>query len=394
MTLSNGQSYLAIPGPSVMPDRVLRAMHRASSNIYNGPMVEMVPGIVADLQAVAGTRHSVAMYIANGHGVWEAALANVLAQGDKVLVVSTGRFAAQWGGVARTLGADVETLDFGFDRPLDPARVAERLSQDRTHSIRAVLVVQVDTSSSVRNDIQALGAAISATAHPALFMVDCVASLGCDRFEMDAWGVDIMMAASQKGLMTPAGMGFVFFNDKAEEARGRLDRVSEYWDWRPRNAPEYFYRYFDGTAPAQHLYGLREALDMIKEEGLEAVWRRHAILSQAIWAAFDRWSPEGPLRLNIADPVHRSHCVTTVLVGSDKGQALREWCETKAGLTLGIGLGVDPMEHAFRIGHMGHVNAQMILGVLATLEAGLEALSIPRGKGALEAAARVIAREA
>ncbi len=394
MTLANGRPYLAIPGPSVIPDRVLRAMHRASPNIYHGPLTEMVPGLVEDLKGVARTRHDVALYIANGHGVWEAALSNVVMEGDDVLVVATGRFSHGWGEMAEGLGARVEIMEFGMEAPFDAARVVERLEADKDHRIRAVLVVQVDTSTSVRSDIEALGHALAKTGHPALYMVDCIACLGCDRFEMDAWGVDVMVTGSQKGLMTPPGMGFVFFNDKADAARGRLPRVSQYWDWRTRTSPELFYQYFDGTAPTHHLYGLREALDMIGEEGLDAVWRRHGILARAIWAALDRWGEGGPLRANVADPAHRAHSVTTIQVGSAKGEDLRRWCEEKAGLTLGIGLGFEPMQDVFRIGHMGHVNAQMILGVIATIEAGLRAVDIPHGAGAVEAAADVIATAA
>ena len=391
MTLSNGRPYLAIPGPSVMPDRVLRAMHRGSPNIYHGPLTEMVPGIVDDLKQVARTTHDVAMYIANGHGVWEAALANVVAPDDLLLVVATGRFAHGWADMAEGLGAKVEILEFGMSEPFDAARVAERLSRDTNHRIKAVLAVQVDTSTSVRSDIAALGGVIAASGHPALYMVDCIACLACDRFEMDAWGVDVMVTGSQKGLMTPPGMGFVFFNDKAMSARQRLGRVSRYWDWTPRTSPDLFYQYFDGTAPTHHLYGLREALDMIRQEGLDAVWRRHHVLASAVWAALDRWADGGPVRANVADPAHRAHSVTTVQVGSAKAEELRKWCEHKAGLTLGIGLGFEPMENTFRIGHMGHISAQMILGVVSTIDAGMKAIDLPHGAGAVEAAARVIA---
>ena len=391
MSLANGRPYLAIPGPSVIPDRVLAAMHRPAPNIYRGPLTEMVPGIVDDLKRVARTSHNAAIYIANGHGVWEAALANVTAPGDRVLVLVTGHFGRNWGGMAEALGAEVEYMDFGTAAPIDPEAVLRRLEEDKAGDIRAILAVQVDTSTSVRNDIETLGAAIAGFGHPAVFMVDCIACLGCDRFEMDDWHVDVMVAGCQKGLMTPPGMGFVFFNGKAAAARDRLDRVSQYWDWRPRVAPDLFYQYFNGTAPTHHLYGLREALDMIFEEGLEAVWQRHASLASALWAAADAWAVEGPLRLNITDPTFRSHAVTTLHLAEGQAERLRHWCETEAGLTLGIGLGFNPIDDAFRVGHMGHVNAQMVLGVVGTIEAGLQALSIPHGAGAVEAAARVVA---
>ena len=240
---------------------------------------------------------------------------------------------------------------------------------------------------------------MDAAGHPALLMADCMASLGCDRFEMDAWGVDVMVAGSQKGLMTPPGLGFVFFNDKADQARERAEFASYYWDWRTRVNPEVYYHYFAGTAPTHHLYGLREALAMIDEEGVESIWNRHAVLSRAIWAAFDHWASGGPLEVNAIDPAIRSHSVTALRAGSEKATALRMWCQNQAGLTLGIGLGMaEPgtpeWHHFFRLGHMGHVNAQMILGALATIDAGLKAVEIPHASGGIEKAAQIIAAEA
>src|SRR6056297_1756418 len=320
MNLSRGREYLAIPGPSVMPDRVLRAMHREAPNIYTGELVDMVAAMVPDLRAVARTAGDVAIYIANGHGAWEAALANTVAEGDHVLALATGRFAHGWAEIAGTLGAETEVMDFGTRAPVDPGRLESRLRADAGHRIRAVLAVQVDTASSVRSDIAAIRAAIDAAGHPALLMVDCIACLACDAFEMDAWGVDVMVTGSQKGLMTPPGLGFVYYNRKADAARARLKRVSGYWDWRPRTDPDQFYQYFCGTAPTHHLYGLREALDMIlREEGLEAVWARHAALARAVWAACDAWGAGGPLEMNVADPADRSHAVTSLRIGAPDG---------------------------------------------------------------------------
>lgn len=390
MSLSNGRAYLAIPGPSVMPDAVLQAMHRASPNIYEGELHELTASLVPDLKAIAMTDQNVAIYIGNGHAAWEAALANVLSRGDTVLVLATGRFCIGWGEMAAGMGVNVETIDYGAQAPIDLARVEDHLTADTEGRIKAVLAVHVDTSTSVRNDIAGLRATIDRARHPALLMADCIASLGCDRFEMDAWGVDVMVSGCQKGLMTPAGMSFVWYNAKADAARG--DCVTSYWDWRPRTNPEVYFQYFDGTAPTHHLYGLRAALDMIKTEGLDAVFARHKLLAQTIWAAFDRWSVEGPMQLNIADPAYRSHAVTSIGIGSPNGDALRRWCEFKCGLTLGIGLGRDPADAYFRIGHMGHVNAHMIMGVLGTIDASLKALAIPHGSGALEAASAVIAK--
>jgi alanine-glyoxylate transaminase/serine-glyoxylate transaminase/serine-pyruvate transaminase len=213
---------------------------------------------------------------------------------------------------------------------------------------------------------------------------------------MDDWGVDVMVAGCQKGLMVPPGMAFVFFNDKAAAARAALSRVSRYWDWSPRANPESFWQYWDGTAPTHHLFGLRTALDMLHEEGMEAVWRRHEIFARAIWAACDVWAEGGALRMNVADPSHRSVAVTALRLPAPKATELRVWTEKQIGLTLGIGLGMappsDPAWHGFfRLGHMGHVSGHMILGLLGGVEAGLCAVDVPRGTGALEAAARAIA---
>jgi alanine-glyoxylate transaminase/serine-glyoxylate transaminase/serine-pyruvate transaminase len=390
MSLSNGRAYLAIPGPSVMPDAVLQAMHRASPNIYEGELHELTASLVPDLKAIAMTDQNVAIYIGNGHAAWEAALANVLSRSDTVLVLATGRFCIGWGEMAAGMGARVETIDYGAQAPIDLACVEEHLAADTEGRIKAILAVHVDTSTSVRNDIAGLRATMDKVGHPALLMADCIASLGCDRFEMDAWGVDVMVSGCQKGLMTPAGMSFVWYNAKADAARG--DCVTSYWDWRPRTDPEVYFQYFDGTAPTHHLYGLRAALDMIKAEGFDAVFARHEKLARTIWAAFGCWSTEGPMQLNIADPNYRSHAVTSIGIGSPNGEALRRWCEFKCGLTLGIGLGRDPADAYFRIGHMGHVNAHMIMGVLGTIDAGLKALDIPHGAGALEAASGMIAK--
>ena len=396
MTLSTGRPYLAIPGPSVLPDRVLQAMQRPSPDIYQGELVDMVPGMIGDLKAIARTSHHLAIYISNGHGAWEAALSNVLTPGDRVLVLATGLFAQGWAEVARGVGAQVEILDFGRESAIDPARLARALAADADHAIKAVMAVHVDTSTSLRSDIAALRAALDEAGHPALLMVDCIASLACDRFEMDAWGVDVMVAGSQKGLMTPAGLGVVFFNDRAEAARARCP-TSRYWDWRPRTAPEMFYQYFGGTAPTHHLFALREALAMIRDEGLENIWTRHARLARAYWAAAEAWGQGGPLRLNVADPAQRSHAVTTLLLEPPQARDLRAWLSANTGVTLGIGLGMDnpddpQADGVFRIGHMGHVNAQMVFAVIGAIEAGFQALSIPHGRGAVEAAAQVIAQ--
>ncbi len=398
MSLAHGRPYLAIPGPSVMPDRVLAAMHRASPNIYEGPLHDLTRQIVQDLKAVAGTAANVAIYIANGHGAWEAANANLFSRNEKALVLATGRFGHGWADSARRMGVEAELVDFGKSSPIALDRVEAALMADREHRIKAVLMTHVDTASSVKNDPAAVRRLLDALGHPALLAVDAIASLGCDELHMDAAGIDVLVSASQKGLMTPPGLGFVWFSDKALDRCQNSDLRTPYWDWEPRAKPQEYYQHFCGTAPTHHLFGLAEALTMLlREEGLPTVWARHSRLARAVWAAFDAWGAGNPeIALNVADSVHRGHSVTAARIGAPHGTALRRWCDTEAGVTLGIGLGMaepaDPAYHGFlRVAHMGHVNAHMTLGVLAVMETGLKALGIPHGAGALEAAAAALA---
>ena len=396
MSLANGRPYLAIPGPSVVPDRVLQAMHRPAPNIYAGALVEMVAGLWPDLRAVAGTTANVAAYIGNGHSLWEASTANLFSKGDRVLLVSTGHFGLGWKAALEAVGVEVQCLDFGRG-VADFGQVEAVLRADAGHRLRAVMATHVDTASSVKTDIPGLRAAMDAAGHPALLMVDCIASLGCDEFRMDDWGVDVTLAASQKGLMTPPGLGFVWFSEKARAAGRTAGLRTPYWDWRGRADGPDFWQHWHGTAPTHHLFGLREALTMlVQEEGMAQVWARHRALAGAVWAAFDAWGAGNPeIRLAVADPASRSCAVTAARIGpAPNATRLRDWCEHKAGVTLGIGLGAEPAEyHAhLRVAHMGHVNAHMTLGALAAMEAAMVALEIPHGPGALSAAAGVIAR--
>lgn len=397
MTLANGQTYLAIPGPSPVPERVMRAMLRGAPDLYGPELLTLTEKLVTDLCSIAGTAQNLALYVGNGHATWEAATTNLFSRGEGALVLVSGHFGMHWAAQVRAMGVDVEVMDFGRAAPADPARLETRLRADRAGAIKAVLVTQVDTASSIRNDIPAIRAAIDAAGHDALLVVDCIATLGCDEFRMDAWGVDVTLAASQKGLMTPPGMAFVWYSDKAA-ARGKGgDLVTPYWNWTPRTRPAEFWAYWNGTAPTQHLFGLRAALDMLLEEGMEQVWHRHEVLARTVWAAFDAWGTgSDAIRMNVADPAHRGRSVTAARFGGVDGRRLRDWTEGRAGLTLGIGLGMgsreDPQAQGFlRVAHMGHVNAHMTLGALAVMEAGLRALAIPHGTGALDAAARVVA---
>ena len=389
MSFAAGRPVLAIPGPSPVPDRVLRAMHRPSPDIYGGELTGLNLRVMADLKRLAGTVQHVAPYIGNGHAAWEAANMNLFAPGDRALVLVSGHFGSSWANTAEAMGVQVERMEAEPFAAVDPQRLRDRLAADRAGEIRAVLVCQVDTASSVRSDIPTVREAMGD--HPAALAVDAIASLGCEPMHMDDWGVDVLVSASQKGLMVPPGLGFVWYSEKVAAGRGA---ATPYWDWRPRSGAQELWRHWGGTPPVQHIYGLAEALAMLlDEEGLEAAWARHEGLAAATWAALDAWGEggQGPRAL-VADPAARARSVTAVhLPGAGR---LRAWTEETAGLTLGIGLGAPEPSDALRIAHMGHVGAPMHLGTLATIEAGMAALGLPHARGGVGAAAAEIARRA
>jgi alanine-glyoxylate transaminase/serine-glyoxylate transaminase/serine-pyruvate transaminase len=301
-----------------------------------------------------------------------------------VLVLESGRFAINWGNAAAAMGAEVEVLKGDFRRAIRPAEVEARLRQDKSHHIKAVLAVQVDTASGVFNDIEAIGKAIRAAGHPALYMVDTVASLGCMPFEMDGWGVDVAMSGSQKGLMTPPGLGFVAASDRAREVHKTANMRTPYWDWTERDGPEH-YRKYAGTAPVHLLYALRQAIDMLFEEGLENAFQRHRLLGEAVRRAVATWAEGQVLSLNITEASERANTVTTVAMNGHDPVALHRYAKEKCGVVLGTGIG-ELIGKGFRIAHMGHVNAPMILGTLGVVEMALGALDIPHGKGGTGAA--------
>jgi alanine-glyoxylate transaminase/serine-glyoxylate transaminase/serine-pyruvate transaminase len=386
MSVRAGREFLAIPGPTTMPDEVLQAMHRPSLDIYSREMIDLTDGLHADLSKLFATQHRSYIHISNGHGAWEAALSNVLSRGDKVLVLESGRFAIGWGNAAKLMGAELEVLKGDWRRAVRPDDVEARLRADKKHEIKAILVAQVDTASGVVNDIAAIGKAIRAAGHPALYMVDAVASLACMPFEMDEWGIDVAMSGSQKGLMTPPGLGFVAASDKARDAHKNANMRTPYWDWTEREGTEHYRRYA-GTAPVHLLFAMRKAVDMLFDEGLENVFQRHRLLAEAVRRAVTVWAEGQVLGLNISEPSERSDTVTTVLVsgGEHDPISLQRYCKEKCGVVLGTGIG-ELQGAAFRIAHMGHVNAPMILGTLGVIEVGLNALDIPHGSGGTKAA--------
>jgi len=388
--LAQGRGMTAMPGPSLIPARVLAAMQAAMPNIYDGPMVEISESVLADLPAIAKTDGTAFIALSNGHGAWEMALTNTLSRGDKALVLESGRFAIGWGEMAEKLGVEVEVLEAQPRHGVDPAAVEERLRADTGHEIRAILVVQIDTASSVWNDIAAIRRAMDAAGHPALLMVDCIASLACVEYRMDEWGVDVTVAGSQKGLMVPPGLGFVWAGTRAIEAHRTADLRTSYWDWGPRMGEGRHYLRYCGTPPVTHLYAMRAALDMIAEEGLENVWARHGHFAEAVRAAAEAWATPGGIEFNVIPRANRSNAVTTLRSGEIDAPRLRRIAEERAGLVLGVGLG-DLEGSTFRIGHMGHMDPPMLLGVLGTVESVLIAMDAPLGGSGVAAAAEVVA---
>jgi alanine-glyoxylate transaminase/serine-glyoxylate transaminase/serine-pyruvate transaminase len=385
MTVRHGREFLSIPGPTTVPDEVLAAMHRPAVDIYSGPLLEVTASCLADLRTLFRTRGQTYIYIANGHGAWEAALVNILSRGDKVLVLESGLFAAAWGRMAESLGIAAELLPGDWRRAVDPAALTARLRRDKGGEIKAVLTVQIDTASGVVNDIPAIRKAMNDAGHGALLAVDTIASLGTMPFEMDAWGVDVAVTGSQKGLMLPPGLSFIAANDKAKAMHQSAGLRTPYWDWTAREGPEHYQKYC-GTPPEHMLFGLRKALDMLFAEGIENAVERHRLLAEAVRRAVAVWSEGGALELNIRIPAERSNSVTTVLMTDGRDpKPLLDYCDRKCGVVVGIGIGALDGK-AFRIAHMGHVNAPMVLGTLAVVETGLVALDIPHGEGGVQAA--------
>jgi alanine-glyoxylate transaminase/serine-glyoxylate transaminase/serine-pyruvate transaminase len=364
-------------------------MHRASPNIYDGELITLTDTVLRDLKRLAGCDGDIAMYLGNGHAVWEAALCNTLSRGDRILALVNGRFGRNWVSMAEQLGIDVVQLDFGDDSPADPDQIESALRADSKNQIKAVIAVQTDTSTSVRNDLVGIRSAIDAASHSALYLVDCIASFACEPFDMREVGADVMVAASQKGLMSPPGVGLVFLSERGWTAHRHADLNTPYWNWGARAKPDEYWQHFFGTAPTHHLFALREALNMLQEEGIEAVWERHCRLAGMVWQAVDRWSEGNALRCQITNPAHRSTAVTTLRITPGKSKALRAWIETHMGVTLGIGLpfseNAPALDDTFRIGHMGHLNEPMLFGTLSALNTGLKALNIAHGNGALDA---------
>ncbi|MDF1585739.1 pyridoxal-phosphate-dependent aminotransferase family protein [Marinimicrococcus flavescens] len=389
--LQRGRSFIQLPGPTNIPDRVLAAMHRPVVDFAGREFTRMTRGCLEDLKQVFQTRGEVFPYVALGHGMWEVVLDNLLALGDAVLVPDTGRFSASWCEMIRAQGIELVTTSPFYRESVDPAAVEEALRADRGHRIKAVLMVQVETSTGVLHDVAAVRRAIDAAGHPALLVVDAVASLATVDLPMDAWGVDAAITASQKGLMMPPGMGFVAVGPRARQAALANTAPRKYWDWGSRRGEE-SYMWFYGTPPLQMIWGLRAALDMLLEEGMPAVFARHARLAEAARRAVAHWSEAGALEFQALAPAARSNAVTAVRFTQGDPEAVRLHCRDELQVAFGGGLG--PFQgHILRIGHMGDLNEPMLLGALAVLETGLRRLDVPHRPGGVTAAVEWLATQ-
>lgn len=391
MTFRAGWNFLMTPGPTNIPDRVLRAMAQPAME-YAGPdFLEFSVGVHEDIKKVFQTTAEVFIYSANGHGAWEAALCNTLSPGDTVLVPDTGQFSTSWSQMAESLGIISQYMPADWRHGIDPDAVEQALRQDTSHKIKAVLMVHTDTATSITSDVPAVRKAIDAAGHPALFMVDTIASLVTTDYRMDEWGVDVTIAACQKGLMVAPGLSFTAANDKAREIGKSTTMPRNYWNWQSRRG-EIHYTWYCGTGPVNSIFGLRESLNMIFEETLEGAYGRHQRLADAVRAAVTVWGGSGTFELNALVEDQRANGVTTILVEDGMDVAgLHTLCRDKFNVSLGYGLG-KLKGKSFRIGHMGHVNEPMILGTLGCVEAAFELLGIKHQKGGMQAAVDSLAK--
>ena len=387
-----GRRLLHSPGPTPVPDEVLWAMNRQPMDLGDPRVDSSIKACETGLRRLLQTEAAdVFLYASNGHGVWEAVVENLLPLGAVALVPGTGHFSESWAVQTEALGRRVLRTPWIEGLPIDAAAVAQALRQDHQHEIRAVFVVHTDTSSGVSTDLAALRAAIDATGHPALFVVDVVASLGAAPFAMDALRADVVLGASQKGLMCPPGIGFVAVNAAALAMASANPAPRFYWDW-VRRKSDLSYRKFCGTAPQSLVAGLAAALGLLFQEGLDQVFERHRQLAQAVHAAVQGWSSAGALDFFARDPAARSVSVTTVLVppGTDV-DALRTVARERFQVAFAGALG--PLSgRAFRIGHLGDQNPASMMGCLAGIEAALLVQGIPIGRDGLARASLALSQ--
>jgi alanine-glyoxylate transaminase / serine-glyoxylate transaminase / serine-pyruvate transaminase len=376
-----GWHFLQLPGPSNVPARVLEAIARPTIDHRGPDFAHLTREILTGLQWLFRTEEPVILYPASGSGGWEAALVNTLSPGDRVLMFETGQFGLSWAGVAQSFGLEVEVVPGDWRSGADPEEVERRLAGDASRSFRAVAVVHNETSTGAVSRIGAIREAMDRVGHPALLMVDAVSSLGSLEYRHDDWGVDVTVAASQKGVMLPPGLAFTAVSRRALEASRGATLPRSYWDWQEmlaRNEEGYF----PYTPATNLLFGLREALQMLREEGLEEVIRRHHRHGEATRQAVEAWG----LELQCVRSDEHSDVLTAVRLPEGHGaDAFRALVLDRMNLSLGAGLG-KVKDRVFRIGHLGDFNDAMLLGTLGAVEMGLSMAEVPFRRGGVQAA--------
>ncbi|MBI1966281.1 MAG: aminotransferase class V-fold PLP-dependent enzyme [Betaproteobacteria bacterium] len=387
MKHQSGRHFLQIPGPTNVPDRVLRAIDRATVD-HRGPgFQEMSKEVLAGLKHVFKTKSPVVIFPASGTGAWEAALVNTLSPGDKVLMFETGHFATLWLNMAKRLGLDPVFVPGDWRHGVDPAQVEAKLAEDNGDAIKAVMVVHNETSTGVVTRVPEVRKSMDRARHPALLMVDTISSLASIDYRHDEWGVDVTVAGSQKGLMLPPGLSFNAVSDKALAAVKKARLPRSYWNWEEMIAANKD-GWFPYTPATNLLYGLRVALKMLlEEEGLDNVFKRHDRLAEAARCAVRAWG----LEILCANPAEYSSSLTAVLMPQGHGEiAFRELVLERFNLSLGSGL-TKLRDKVFRIGHLGDFNDLMLLGTLAGIEMGLALAAVPHRKGGVAAAMEYLA---
>ncbi|OGA21916.1 MAG: serine--glyoxylate aminotransferase [Betaproteobacteria bacterium RIFCSPLOWO2_02_FULL_67_26] len=388
MKHQSGRHFLQIPGPTNVPERVLRAIDGATVDHRGPEFQEMSREVLAGLKHVFKTKAPVVIFPASGTGAWEAALVNTLSPGDRVLMVETGHFATLWLNMAAKLGLRPECIKGDWRHGADPAAIEAHLAADRSHLIKAVCVVHNETSTGVTSRIGEVRKSIDRARHPALFMVDTISSLASIDYRHDEWGVDVTVAGSQKGLMLPPGLSFNAVSDKALAASKSARLPRSYWSWEEMIAANQD-GWFPYTPATNLLYGLRVALKMLlEEEGLDNVFKRHDRHAEAARRAVGAWG----LEVLCANPAEYSSSLTAVLMPEGHSEiAFRKVVLDRFNLSLGSGL-TRLRDKVFRIGHLGDFNDLMLLGTLAGIEMGLELAGVPHKKGGVQAAMDYLAR--
>jgi len=384
MTRKTGRQFFANPGPTNIPDSVLRAMDRPTIDFMDPEFIEVFDAGVAGLKRVLRTAGDVFLYTASGHGAWEATLVNLLSPGDTVLILESGWFSEGWTDMARKFGLEVQTVAADWRRGVDPQAVAAALQADTAHAIKAVLAVHNETATGMATPLPAIRGAIDTVSHPALLLVDTISSLGSLEFRMDDWGIDAVVGGSQKGLMLPTGFSFTAVSPKGMQAHASAGLARHYFDWTVMLGRSF--RSFVGTVPVALFYGLRESLRLIELEGLDQVVARHHRLAEATRRAVRAWSGNSGPQLFCLDPARLSDSVTAVMMPEGfNADAVRRTALDRFNVSTGGGLG-RLGGHVMRIGHMGDLNEPMLLGTLGAVEMSLRINGVPHGKGGVDAA--------